>query len=348
VGVEERAFSKLQDGLLVLADISGYTAFVTKTEVDHSWEILHELLEVMVRSAHGKLDVSQVEGDAILFISGLSDEEVIAAVEATFLGFHRRRRDMVAVITCPCNACQNVGILKLKFVIHHGQFSRQRLGAVEQLHGTDVIVPHRLVKNKVPIKEYLLATEAVLGRLSEERRKRFTPYEETYDLGVVRAGYEALGPLWEQAQAAERTRVTAEDAILDGQVVVGAPIQTVGEQLLLPEVIKRYARSDKVDAFAGAKGGEVGSEFHCHHGQGVNYWRVIAFDKGSELTLVSTVPVGDIYITMSLAGQGADKTAVRLLWWWQEPADAETAAAVMQVAAHEHALWLEGLAKAFS
>jgi len=95
---------------------------------------------------------------------------------------------MVAVTTCPCNACQRIEILKLKFVAHHGQFSRQRLGGVEQLHGTDVIVPHRLVKNKVPIREYLLATEAVLSRLSEERRQRFTPYEETFDLGAVKAG----------------------------------------------------------------------------------------------------------------------------------------------------------------
>jgi Protein of unknown function (DUF2652) len=81
--MEERAFSKAQEGLLVLADISGYTTFVTQTEMDHSWEILHELLEVMVRSAQGKLDVSQVEGDAILFISGLEDEEVVDAVEDT-------------------------------------------------------------------------------------------------------------------------------------------------------------------------------------------------------------------------------------------------------------------------
>ena len=210
--MEERAFSRLQEGLLVLADISGYTAFVTQTEVDHSWEILHELLDVMVRSAEGKLEVSQVEGDAILFISGLDAEDVVKAVESTFVGFHRRRRDMVAVTTCPCNACKNVGILTLKFVIHHGQFSRQRLGGVEQLHGSDVIVPHRLVKNRVPIKEYLLATEAALSRLSEERQMRFTPYEETYDLGVVKAGYESLAYLWEQDLAGERTEVRADEA----------------------------------------------------------------------------------------------------------------------------------------
>ncbi len=329
--MEERAFSKLQEGLLVLADISGYTAFVTQTEVDHSWEILHELLEVIVLSAQGKLDVSQVEGDAILFISGLDDEEVVRAVESTFISFHRRRRDMVAVTTCPCNACQNVGILKLKFVVHHGQFSRQRLGGVEQLHGSDVIVPHRLVKNTVPIKEYLLATEAVLSRLSEERQKRFIPYEEKYDLGVVKAGYEPLGRLWEQELAGERTEVKPEEAIIDSLVIVDAPIDVVGERMLRPEVIQRYMLATKVEPFAGARGGELGSVFHCHHGYGVNFLRVASVDKGRQVTLANTGAAGEMYLTMHLASEGADKTRIRRLWWWEQPADEEAAAGTRKV-----------------
>ncbi len=80
-------FSGLQEGALVLADISGYSKFIAQTEVDHSWSILHELLDTMVRSLSGRMDVSQVEGDAILFISGLSTPEVIAAVEGTFVAF---------------------------------------------------------------------------------------------------------------------------------------------------------------------------------------------------------------------------------------------------------------------
>src|SRR5438309_7676385 len=188
-------FSGLQEGALVLADISGYSTFVAQTEVDHSWSILHELLDTMVRSVQGRLDVSQVEGDAILFISGLSTSEVIQALEGTFVSFHRRLRDMQAVTTCPCSACTNIGILKLKFVVHHGKFSRQRLGNVEQLHGTDVIVPHRLLKNKVPSKEYLLVTDAVLERLPDDRRRRFTPHTEEFDVGAVSGGYEEVGYL---------------------------------------------------------------------------------------------------------------------------------------------------------
>src|SRR6059036_4334439 len=87
-------FSGLREGALVLADISGYSKFVAQTEVDHSWSILHELLDTMVRSVQGRMDVSQVEGDAILVVTGLSTPDVIKALEGTFIAFHRRLRDM--------------------------------------------------------------------------------------------------------------------------------------------------------------------------------------------------------------------------------------------------------------
>jgi hypothetical protein len=233
---------------------------------------------------------------------------------------------MVAVTTCPCNACKNIGILKLKFVIHRGKFSRQRLGGVEQLHGSDVIVPHRLVKNSIPIKEYLLATDAVLSRLSDERQKRFTPYEEKYDLGVVKAGYEPLGYLWEQELAGERREVKPEEALIDSTVIVDAPIDLVSELILHPEVIERYMLAIKVEAFAGARGAELGSVFHCHHGYGVNFLRVVASDKGRQLTLGNTGAGGVMFLTMHLASVGEDKTKVRRLWWWDQPEDADEAA----------------------
>jgi hypothetical protein len=326
-----RAFSKLQEGLLVLADISGYTAFVAKTEVDHSWEILHELLETMVRSVEGTLEVSQVEGDAILFISGLTDEEVVKALDNTFVCFHRRLRDMQSVTTCPCNACANIGILKLKFVVHRGTFSRQRLGAVEQLHGTDVIVAHRLLKNQVPSKEYLLVTQAVLDRLPPDRQSRFTHYTETYDLGSVSGGYEQISHLWDEAEAAERRRVTPEEAMIDSEIEVGASITVVSDGMLQPNVMARYLLADSVDAFPGARGQDIGSEFHCHHGAGVNYLRVIAVDEGRETTLVSTSPAGDLYVTTRLLAGSAATTKVRRLFWWEPPPDPELAVAVQQM-----------------
>lgn len=324
------AFSGLQEGALVLADISGYSKFIAQTEVDHSWSILHELLDGMVRNLAGRMDVSQVEGDAILFISGISMPDVIKAAEGTFIGFHRRLRDMQTVTTCPCNACANIGMLKLKFVVHHGRFSRQRLGNVEQLHGTDVIVAHRLLKNSVPSKEYLLVTDAVLERLPEERRSLFTPHTETFDLGAISGGYEEIARLWEEARAKEPQRVMPDEAMINSQVEVEAPLHLVDSLMLEPAVMQRYLFSDDVVAIPGARGEEIGEEFHCHHGGSLVNLRLVSRVLGEEMTFYSDQPT-DMYVTTRLVDLGGGRTAVKRSFTWDTPADPEIAEGVRQM-----------------
>ncbi len=325
-------FAGLQEGALVLADISGYSGFVQQTEVDHSWSILHELLDTMVRSLAGRMDVSQVEGDAILFISGLTTPEVINALEGTFVAFHRRLRDMKTVTTCPCNACANIGILKLKFVVHHGRFSRQRLGNVEQLHGADVIIPHRLLKNHVPSREYLLVTDAVLERLPDDVRQRFTRHEEQFDVGAVTGGYVEVGYLWEQALATERKRVTPEEALYNSEVIVDAPRSSVFKRMLNPTVMERYMFSDDVEAVPGARGEDLGAEFHCHHGGSLVNLRVVSVEPDSETTLISDQPT-TMYITTRLTDEGEGRTKVARAFLWEEPDDPEIAQSLLQMMA---------------
>ena len=323
-------FAGLQEGALVLADISGYSAFVQQTEVDHSWSILHELLDTVVRSLQGRMDVSQVEGDAILFITRLSTPDVIKALEGTFVAFHRRLRDMQAVTTCPCNACARISVLKLKFVVHHGKFSRQRLGNVEQLHGADVIVPHRLLKNKVPSKEYLLVTDAVLERLPDETRGRFTPHSEEFDVGAIHGGYQEIGYLWDLAQATERKRVLPEEAIVNSEVVVEASAESIYKRLLEPKVMERYLISDDVEAVAGARGEDLGAESHCHHGGSVVSMRVVNLEPGRELTLIADQPT-TMYITTRLSEEGEGRTKVARSFLWEEPQDPDVAQSLRQV-----------------
>ena len=101
-------------GYIAMADISGYTSFVAATELEHSREILSELLEVTSRELEKHLVPVRLQGDAIICVS--KDEEVVPCLEAAFVAFHRRVRAMVAVTTCPCNACRSVPSLTLKFV----------------------------------------------------------------------------------------------------------------------------------------------------------------------------------------------------------------------------------------
>src|SRR5205807_3763603 len=107
---------ELTEGVLVLADISAYTEFVTRTEIDHSWEILRELLDTTVRSVAGSLEVSQVEGDCILFIGGVDELGAVKLLERSYIAYHRRLRAMQAGTTCPCAACRTLGGLAIKFV----------------------------------------------------------------------------------------------------------------------------------------------------------------------------------------------------------------------------------------
>ena len=99
--------------------------------------------------------------------------------------------------------------------------------------------------------------------------------------------------------------MTASEATIDGTVIVDAPIEVVSERILRPEVMERYILATKVDGFEG----ELGSEFHCHHGYGVNFLRVVASDKGRQGTLASTGPAGEAFITMRLASQGTERPA---------------------------------------
>lgn len=54
-------------GLLFIPDISGFTRFVNETEIGHTRLIIQELLETLINANQLGLDVSEIEGDAILF-----------------------------------------------------------------------------------------------------------------------------------------------------------------------------------------------------------------------------------------------------------------------------------------
>src|SRR5262245_32594370 len=99
-----------QHGYLVLADISGYTSYVAKTELEHSQEIPSELLEVLVSQLTSLLTLSKLEGDAVFaYVSEHKvsrSETILELVEATYVAFKDRVINMNRRTTCTCNACR--------------------------------------------------------------------------------------------------------------------------------------------------------------------------------------------------------------------------------------------------
>ena len=100
--------------------------------------------------------------------------------------------------------------------------------------------------------------------------------------------------------------------------------------MLEPDVMQRYLFSDDVVVIPGARGEELGSEFHCHHGGSVVTLRVVSTEPGRELTLYSDQPT-DMYITTRIADEGDGRTSIMRSFLWDEPADAEVAEGLRQM-----------------
>ena len=179
-------------GFLVLADISGYTAFVTATELEHGPPIITALLEAVIERISPPLDVLQIEGDAI-FALGPDGKVVppgtlLEVLRSGFAGFSARQRELAADDSCECRACRGVSELRLKIIGHHGAFLEQTIGGRLQAVGADVILAHRLLKNGVMRDEhYALFTRAALASMgidpeSEGLSERTERYEHFGDV----------------------------------------------------------------------------------------------------------------------------------------------------------------------
>ena len=303
-----------------MADISGYTAFVSGTEHEHSREILAELIENIATSFGGKLSVDQVEGDALCCTTDQTGVEVTDWLRETFATFHRRLRDMRAATTCPCQACQMIGGLGLKFIVHRGTYSRQTVAGVVQLHGTDVNLVHRLLKNTVPLREYLLATEAAYRSWPAGARTDYIAAPQQYDLGEVETAYLDLAPTRADALRDDRTVVTDAEAKLRSSRRYEAPPERVWTLLTDPVARRRIMQVKTLNFQDGARGSLVGAEYHCEHGgDRTTVFRVLNAEQPSELTITVEFPyVGRIYRTDRVIHEGSG-TRIDTAVYWDEP-----------------------------
>lgn len=194
-------------GFLVLADISGYTAFLSRTELDHAQEILTDLLETVIERFQTLLTIHKIEGDAVFGYTRDSQlkrgETLLELLESTYVDFRQRTKNVRRHTSCTCRACGSIGMLDLKFIVHHGDFAIQNIGGRPELAGTDVNLAHRLLKNHIAEQTgwsaYALFSQAGLARTGLDLPDTVRAAETYEHLGEVQvcaldmhARYEAL------------------------------------------------------------------------------------------------------------------------------------------------------------
>jgi hypothetical protein len=152
---------------ILIPDISGFTAFLTETEIKHSSHIINELLENIIQSNRLGFHLSEVEGDAVLFYKkgdALPKKEVVEQCKEMFTNFHRHLKAIERDSVCRCGACTSASNLTLKFIVHFGSIQEISIANFLKATGTDMVVAHRLVKNKLQTKEYLLLSKPYLDK----------------------------------------------------------------------------------------------------------------------------------------------------------------------------------------
>ncbi|MEO6949577.1 MAG: DUF2652 domain-containing protein, partial [Ginsengibacter sp.] len=115
-----------QQAFLYMPDISGFTQFVTETEIEHSTHIIQELLEIIIADNHLNMEVIEIEGDAVFFFrfgKSPSVKEIVEQSKSIFEKFHLHLLKYEHQRICQCRTCKTASNLTLKFIIHSGMVS---------------------------------------------------------------------------------------------------------------------------------------------------------------------------------------------------------------------------------
>lgn len=163
---EENGVTPAKESLfLVLFDISGYTDFLCshKENFEHAEHIIARLLAAIIATIKTPLEAYEVSGDSVSFyLKSNGDAKTARAIwdqmEEVYVVFRAKEEELRRVSGRNCAQCATHPPLKLKAVLHHGEAVFNRVGRYLKIAGPDIILAHRLLKNGVQSKEYVLVT----------------------------------------------------------------------------------------------------------------------------------------------------------------------------------------------
>jgi hypothetical protein len=264
-------------GFLVIADITGYTAFLNESELEHAEDSLRDLLDLLVDQTKSPLVISRLEGDAVISYASetsfLQGQTLVEIIENTYVKFREARQRMRLNTSCDCNACQNIPNLDLKFFVHHGTYVLQKITNYTELVGSDVNVVHRLLKNRIKeetgVSAYAAYTQAAVDALGihEVVKEMEVHTEEFPDAGELKLYVEDLEPAWLRESRRRRVFVDPDEALFVLETEIPAEPPLVWDYFMKPEYRAILTGADSIEV-ENKKSGRLdeGSIYICAHG----------------------------------------------------------------------------------
>src|SRR6201993_1146791 len=168
----------IRHAVLLIADIGGDTPYMhwNRKHLAHAQQTVAGLLEAVIDAGKG-LKLAKLEGDAAFFWQPDGNAKVLVCDRLSRMreSFLAQRERLKRSIACECASCEQLDKLSLKFVVHQGEVAEQKVKRHVELAGVDVILVHRMLKNSVPVLEYVLMTDPVAACLDESMRELCRP-----------------------------------------------------------------------------------------------------------------------------------------------------------------------------
>jgi hypothetical protein len=312
-----------EQGFLLIADISGYTMFLTSSELEHAQGILDALLKSVLAEVKAPLTLSNLQGDAVLaHLPGAKLPQAqypLDAIERVYCSFTDTLQAMQRNTTCTCNACRNMKVLDLKFLLHHGPYALQAIAGRTELQGPEVIRLHRLLKNNVTkatgIKAYALVTQAAADAIAlpDFFAGAVRHVEQSDDFGETAAYVYDLAPVFARWRAGRRVVVSRDEPLTFDSMECDLPVPPAIAWGYFNDVEKRNLwQRDGIDnvtmtALAGGRIGQ-GSIQHCAHGKSETVHDIVDWRPFDYVTYHIRLPMGAVVRQMAeftpLAGGG--------------------------------------------
>lgn len=307
---------------LLLADLSGYTAYLAASEPERAPAMAADLVETVVRQLRPTFRLEKLEGDAAFMVApldGLTGTALLDAIDATTAAFRSRIRSLERATTCTCEACRRIPELDLKFVVHTGDVVTQRIAGRTELAGIDAIVAHRLLKATTPaargLARYALLSDACVRDLGlDPVALGLLDGVEAFDyLGDIKvhlldlaARFAADQPSW----SPPRRR-----PLLEAELQVRLSPMALWEELTAPASRARWEGLQDIEVVGGDARRGLGTVTSCTADRLATVEEIVEWQPFS--TFARTIKLaGNARLTARHELQSADPgTRLRIRWW---------------------------------
>jgi hypothetical protein len=302
-----------QKGFLLIADITGYTMFLTSSELEHAQGVLDALFNSIFAEIRAPIVLSNLQGDAALaYLPEASTPQrqfPLDAIERIYCSFANVLGAMRLNTTCTCNACRNMGQLDLKFFLHYGTYATQMLAGRSELQGPEVIRLHRLMKNSVTkatgIKAYALVTEPAAEAigLPDFFAGALRHVEPSDEFGDTACFIYDLAPVFAKWRASRRVVVQSDEPLAFESMECDLPVPPAMAWAYVTDVDKKILWQQGLDGMTmtGLSRGRIapGATQHCAHGKGSTLHDIVDWRPFDYVTWHIRTPLGTVVRQMA-------------------------------------------------